>query len=288
MKVVITGASGYIGGALARRFVAAGCEVLGIDRIESPIPSSHRLIRASLNEPVDAEIFRFADLVIHCAHDMSPGSYRRNVDGTRKWADQARECGTRNQLFLTSVSAHRRAPSEYGKAKFELESYFLEKGEHVVRPGLVAGPGGSFAAIVGMLRNRAVVPVPGANKIRLALTDIQTLSQVILNFEKLRKGTCYNLIQPEWPGFWDFAKKVRHHFGVQGMTIPLNVQAAKLVLWVAGVLRFPLPATLNYASFCALEQSQKYGYESSYGILGLPARSVEELLEVYRGGMAER
>jgi nucleoside-diphosphate-sugar epimerase len=288
MKIVITGASGYIGGFLARTFVAAGCEVLGIDRIESSIPSSHRLIRASLNEPMDAEIFRFADLVIHCAHDMSPGSYHRNVNGTRKWADQARECGARNQLFLTSVSAHRQAPSEYGKAKFELETYFLEKKEHVVRPGLVAGPGGSFASIVGMLKNMTVVPVPGANKIKLALTDIQTLSQTILNFEKLKKGTCYNLVQPIWPGFWDFAKKVRHYLGVKGVAIPLNVQVAKLALWVAGALRYPLPATLSYDSFCALEQSQKYGYESSYGVLGLRARSLEELLAVYRGGMEEQ
>jgi nucleoside-diphosphate-sugar epimerase len=286
MKVVITGASGYIGGTLARRFAAAGHEVLGIDRIESPIPSSHRLIQASLNEPVDAEVFRHADLVVHCAHDMLPGSFRRNVDGTRKWANQARECGARNQLFLTSVSAHRCAPSEYGQAKFELESYFMEKGDRVIRPGLVAGPGGSFAAIVSMLRNKAIVPVPGANRIRLALTDIQTLTRVILDFEKLKKGTCYNLIQPDWPGFWDFASKVRRHFGAQGMAIPLNIHAAKLLLWVAGVLRYPLPATLNYASFCALEQSQKYGYESSYGILGLRALSLEELLEVYSGDMS--
>ena len=281
MKVVITGASGYIGGTLAKQFLAKDCEVAGIDRIEASIPGLSRFLLARLNEPAEPGIFANADLVIHCAHDMSPGSFQANITGTQLWARQAKSCGAKNQLFLTSVSSHRQAPSEYGRAKFELERFFLDEGEYVIRPGLVAGPGGSFAAIIRMLRTMAVVPIPGANKIRLALTDIRTLSQVILNFTQLDQGRVYNLIQPHWPGFWDFAREVRRYFGVRGVTVPLNVHAARLLLRAAGVLRLPLSATLNYSSFCALEQSQKYGYESSYDALGLPARSLTQLLEIY-------
>lgn len=283
MKVVITGAAGFIGGSLARRFTDENCDVVGIDRVEPYLPAFSRFVCARLNEKIDPEVFSRADLILHCAHDMSPGSHRTNVDGTRLWAEQARQKGAHNQLFLTSVSAHRQAPSEYGRAKSELESYFLNEGGYVIRPGLVAGPGGSFAALVGMLRSMKVVPIPGANKIRLALTDIEALSQVILNFEQLKKGRVCNLIQPHWPGFLDFAKAVRRCLGIKGAIIPLNVQIAKLVLWVAAKLRFPLPPALNYASFCALEQSQKYGYESSYGDLGLQVRTLEELLELYSG-----
>ncbi len=282
-KVVITGAAGFIGGSLAKRFADENCEVVGIDRIEPSMPAFSRFICARLNEKIDPEVFLRVDLILHCAHDMSPGSYRANVDGTRLWAEQARQRGARSQLFLTSVSAHRQAPSEYGRAKFALESLFLNEGGYVIRPGLVAGPGGSFAALVGMIRTMKVVPIPGANKIRLALTDIGTLSQVILNFEQLKKGSVCNLVQPHWPGLWDFAKAIRRCLGIQGAIIPLNVQTAKLVLWVAGKFRFPLPPTLNYASFCALEQSQRYGYESSYGDLGLQVRTLEELLQLYRG-----
>ena len=281
-KVVITGAAGFIGGSLARRFAHENCEVVGIDRIEPPTSAISRFVSARLNEEIDPEVFLHADLLIHCAHDMSAGSYRANVEGTRLWAEQARRGGTRSQLFLTSVSAHRQSPSEYGRAKFELESWFVNAGEYVIKPGLVAGPGGSFAALVSMIRTMKVVPIPGANKIRLALTDIGTLSQVILNFEHLKKGSVCNLIQPHWPGFLDFAKAIRRCLGIKGTIIPLNVQTAKLALWLAGKIQFPLPPTLNYSSFCALEQSQRYGYESWYGDLGLQVHTTEELLEIYR------
>lgn len=74
MRVFVTGASGYVGGAATRSLVAAGHEVLGLARSEDAV----RRVRAAGGTPVRgsladagllAECARAADGVVHAAFD---------------------------------------------------------------------------------------------------------------------------------------------------------------------------------------------------------------------------
>lgn len=278
MKVVITGVSGFVGSRMAGAFLSRGDTVVGISRSDPKRIDLHRFIRAKLNEKLDATCFEGADLVVHAAHDNTAGTTQTNVKGTLNWFEQAKKNGVRTQLYFTSVSAHPDAPSEYGKVKFQLERFFIEQGERVVRPGLVVGPGGRFGDMVHFLKRLPWAPVLGGNRIRMKLIDILTLSHAILNYEALKKGVVYNLFQPAPVGLLDLAHAIRRRIGVKGPLIPVSVGLSKRLLRL-GEIAGLLPPPMSYANFNALVQSQDYDYVSSYTELGIPSKTLEELLD---------
>src|ERR1700723_1472322 len=94
MRIFITGIGGFLGSALAEHLAARGHEVRGSRRSEM-----------QLGGPFEASVFAGMEVVIHCAHDFTPGARRKNVDGTRAWFDAAAAQGARLQVLLSSYSA---------------------------------------------------------------------------------------------------------------------------------------------------------------------------------------
>src|SRR5579872_294427 len=85
MRVFITGASGYIGNAVAKAFVRAGHRVAGLIRSEK----SAKALRAAEIEPIIGDMGQpesykaaaeHAEVLIQCASDMSAERVKRDAD----------------------------------------------------------------------------------------------------------------------------------------------------------------------------------------------------------------
>ena len=176
MRVLVTGASGFIGGALLRRlsedrsFVPIGA----VRSLARGVPSDIQLVQVdSLGPTTDwKSVVSNIDAIVHTAarvHVMRESSsdplasFRQvNVEGSRRLAEQAAESGVKRLVFLSSIkvngeqtSVHRPfrasddpAPTDaYAISKREAEAAILavaEKSEMeavIVRPPLVYGPG---------------------------------------------------------------------------------------------------------------------------------------------------
>ncbi|MFH1965379.1 MAG: hypothetical protein ABIJ42_07530, partial [Acidobacteriota bacterium] len=234
---------------------------------------------ASLGDPLPEYILHDVELMIHAAHDMAPGTIEKNVIGTKFWHEQAVAAGVRNQLFFTSCSAHAAAPSDYGKAKYQLEKFFLEKQVLILRPGLVLGKGGSYYRLAQFLSKAELVPILGGNAVKTAITQIDVLCQVIKNYKTLQSGKVYNLFQKEMIGLLDMAKTIQAACGNKGRVFPLPVWMSVILLFTAELLGVKLPS--RYSDFMALVKSQKYGYESSYAELDIPEESFAQIVKTY-------
>lgn len=171
-RIAVTGASGVVGGAVARALLARGDEVVAIQRSQAPealIASGARSLRADISADGDllVEALSGCSAVVHAAARVDiTGAWedfeRVNVHGTHQMLEAARRAGVRRFVFVSSPSvAHagyalvgagaatadaERAHGHYSRSKAIAESMALAASDErlavtVIRPHLVWGPG---------------------------------------------------------------------------------------------------------------------------------------------------
>lgn len=126
MRITVTGATGFLGGRLARRLVAEGAEVTGWgrDRHKGAMLEKHGI----RFQPVDLEAAVFphplppSDVVVHAAALSSawgPAArfHAANVEGTERALHLARRMGARRFVFLSSPSVTFSLEDRFGIAE---------------------------------------------------------------------------------------------------------------------------------------------------------------------------
>ena len=212
MKVLVTGASGFLGHATCARLVTQGRDVIGTVRHlpDRPLSGVEYRIVGDLNADTDwRDALTGVDAIIHCAarvHVMRETAadplvaFRAvNVAGTKQLARQAAAAGARQFIYLSSVKvngeggsvAYREtdlpAPQDaYGVSKYETElglrEIAAETGMEVVivRPPLVYGPGvkANFQALMRALVRGIPLPL-GAIHNRRSLVALDNVVDLI-------------------------------------------------------------------------------------------------------------
>lgn len=264
MKVLVTGSSGFIGRALALRLAADGHHVLAGGRAAvSDWPStSGRIesVRLALGGTLPPELLSGLSVVFHLAHDMTPGNGSLNREGTTAWMEQAREAGVPLQVYFSSYSARSDAPSEYGRVKHALERYAQDTiGAVVVRPGLVIGRGGSFGAMLRLMRQWPIVPVPGGN-LQVFITGLPQLIERTVGITSASTRE-YNIFRREPVTLADLLRQAAAvlSLGTTIVSVPVGISAP---LFGAGAI-FSRAVRRQAESLNALRASQSYGYRST-------------------------
>lgn len=167
MRVLVTGASGMLGGAVARHIAAQGHEVRTFQRRASGVVGVQDVL-GSVTSPADvARAVEGMDAVVHLAAKVSlagdPADFDAvNVGGTRSLLAAATDGGVTRFVFISSPSvAHSgasivgadaqpanpgAASGNYARTKAEAELLALAADSErlsvvVIRPHLVWGPG---------------------------------------------------------------------------------------------------------------------------------------------------
>lgn len=115
-RVLLTGASGFIGGALVRALLSSGFNLIACSRRVGNSAESHFVPSPELSGAANwMPLLRGVDVVIHAAgkaHDRRPGIeqqrdlQRINVDGTVTLAKQALASGVGRFIFLSSIGVN--------------------------------------------------------------------------------------------------------------------------------------------------------------------------------------
>ncbi|MGK0362219.1 MAG: UDP-glucose 4-epimerase [Bradymonadia bacterium] len=118
MKVVITGISSILGRHLARRLVARGDTVLGIDRRPWPdAPEGVQTFRADVRKRPAEDVFRLhsPDAMVHLAtvthlNARREQRYRINLGGTRAVFENCARYGVKHAIFVGRHTVYGAAP----------------------------------------------------------------------------------------------------------------------------------------------------------------------------------
>ncbi|HYH47670.1 MAG TPA: NAD-dependent epimerase/dehydratase family protein [Thermoanaerobaculia bacterium] len=259
MRIHLTGATGYIGGALARRLVGSGHEVRATVR---PASDAGKLQAAGIatfpgditDRPSMREAMSGADWVIHCAAELdfdAPLERMRevNVQGSDNVASLAFKLGVGRVLALSSMAAFGGSkegalpatedsppllpfPSRYSATKAGGEAAVREWEKrglrlNVVYPSLVYGPpgkkSGSNALLRALLKGR--IPALVAARRPTSWIYLEDLVEgMVRMMERAQPGRHY-LMTGDVASVRQVAEKVCALGGVRppGLTLPTGV-----------------------------------------------------------------
>ncbi len=289
-RVLITGASGYIGSRLVQSAVTAGLEVVaGVRHPERYPRSDARAAAFDLARADEAErLVGGVDAVIHLAAVIPEGAAVRgaaedvNVEGARALLDAARRHGVRRFVFVSSHSAAADSPTRYGRAKWAIERMLdPRRGEVAVRLGLVCGGPlrGVYGRLARLSRRHRWLPLFGAGAPVYPI-EVGAVCDCLLGLVRCEHppaGTIW-VGRPAPVRFAEFLRVLsRERLGRGVGLIPIPSLAARLACRIAEILPFlpfPIERVRGLLALRPVDTTQWPGPDA----LGVAPRDYRELL----------
>lgn len=197
-RVAVTGATGFIGGAICRYLVSSGYQVRALvrntARATELAQQGIELCNGSLADRSSLDsLVAGASSVVHCAGAVRGATAedfdRVNVTGTMHLIDCL--CAQDNppaMLVLSSLAAREPQLSFYAASKFKLEALLQERAADIrwlaLRPPAVYGPGDRELLPLFRLMAKGVAPVPGSSDARFSMVFVDDLATAVLAWLK--------------------------------------------------------------------------------------------------------
>jgi dihydroflavonol-4-reductase len=257
VHVLITGANGFLGGALLRRLLAAGHRVRGLVRGPPPAPTpspSVEWVRGDVTEPGSLlPALTGVEVVFHLAGirraPRRDAFFAVNAEGTRNVCDASWRCGVRRLVLVGSLAAvgpslpdrpHVEtdpfAPEEwYGESKAEAESIAFGLGQRlevtVARPPRILGPADRENLVFFKLVRRGIRLVIGGGPRPLSVVDVDDVVDllILLSIRAEAVGEAFFCPGPDITTLELIQDQGAEVLGVKTRTLRLSPRALRLL-----------------------------------------------------------
>ena len=316
MKVLVTGASGYIGNKLAHTLAARGKQVHALIRSGDVKklfrhPNITAFIGDVCREDSIAEAIEGCTQVYHVGAKVGAWAkdpsvfYDVNVEGTRKLLDAAIRAGVEKYVFTSTIGVFgpadtvpvtendiRKIPFQidYDRSKKLAEDVVLSyagKGISpvIVSPSRVYGPGKTSSSLAAnaiidtFLRKKITfIPYPGTYKVCFAYVD-DVVNGHILAMEKGRAGETY-ILGGINISYFDFYDQVRRLSKCKGRIITLRRRSVKFLAHLQQVNHKLTGAAIRFPVKSVDHAFSNYAFSSQKAVdeLGYQITPLDEAL----------
>jgi len=307
MKVLITGASGFLGGHMAELFVGSGHDVRGLVRNTSRTELLEKLgveiVRGDLkNHDSLSRAVEGVDVVVHAATTMRgiPQEYvESTVKGTYGLLEAAREAGVRRFVHISSISVYKMQKlsrgqrisedfpyedsqtflTNYSRSKIDAERCALgfacgdEMQVTVLRPGILYGPSGDWKLPrIGYALGKNWFLVIGRGRRLLPVCYVRNCAQAAL-LAAGREGVgggIFNIVDDEVFTQREYLRALKEHVRPRLRRICLPYFLARALGWLSDkVLGLVGRASpLHPAHLVACQRQMAYSNEKAKDMLG--------------------
>ena len=256
MKVVVTGATGFVGRHLVAKLLHDGHAVTALAHrraIQDDFEGRVAIVRGSIDDHeklVDA--FSGADAVWHLVGIISESrtaTFESTVvQGTRNVVEASRKADVKWLGFMSAMGTAAQAPSRYHQTKFAAEQAVAESGIDfvILRPSVIFGPGDGFVSmLVSMLKRTPVVPVIGDGRYRLQPVFIEDLVEAAGQslVSDLALGQRIDIGGPEKLEYLQILDIIMKVLGLHRPLVHVPVGLMKLMVSLMEKINIPIPLT---------------------------------------------
>ncbi|MEX0993260.1 MAG: NAD(P)-dependent oxidoreductase [Solirubrobacterales bacterium] len=282
MKLLVTGASGFLGGPTCAELVRRGHDVTALVRRPGSEPENVNAVAGELDDRdslVRALSAHPPDCVVHLAAENGAQRSARkvervNVEGTKNLLHACRSDGEPRFVFTSTVvtgnargellTERSELPVQtvYGRSKQEGERLVRESGLDwaIVRPSHVYGPGGWYVSeFVKRLRSPGRFAVIGTGKNLWDVVHVDDVATAISDaVERAPAGSLYHVVDDSPTTFYDFIALTARELGVGS---PRRIPA-----WLArlGAGSDPVAAVVRSARSSNAHIKEELGWRPSY------------------------
>ena len=266
--ILVTGASGFVGGHTVPALLAAGHRVVAL--VRGPAAGETVLARLPAADRTnvelrDGDVTRPAtlgpamvgvDAVVHLVaipRDFNGGADLRqvNTEGTRAVVAAMAETGVRRLVHMGALGVVDDPRLHYASSKARAEALVRASGLDwtILKPSLQFGPGDGFFNIIASLvrLSPGVVPVPGDGTSRfqpIYVGDVATIIVRTLGDPGTVGGT-FELGGPRYWTYREITQEVLNALGKRRAILPMPVPLIRLVARTAELVHLPFPVATD-------------------------------------------
>ncbi len=271
MNVLVTGATGFVGGAVVCKLIDDGSDAVraAVRQLSDKLPDAvAQLCVGDLAAGTSyTQALQGVDVVIHAAarvHVMSDDAtdplteFRKvNVDGTLNLARQAARAGVKRFIFISSIKVNGEETGNqpfrpddnidtkdpYGLSKWEAEQGLFKLAEEtgmevvVIRPPLIYGPGvkANFEKMIGWVNKGVPLPLGSVHNQR-SLLALDNLVSFILHcmYHPNAANEVFLIADAEDVSTTELLRKVAHALGKKACLLPVPEQLMRMLARLLG------------------------------------------------------
>ena len=284
MKVLVTGATGFLGSRVAavareqghsvRALLRSGSDLAGLSLPPECIFTGDVRDPASLQGAASA-----IDATTSSAAANLEESRATNAGGTSNLIEEAIRSGNPRWIQISTMSAHPGSTSVYGRTKLEADEIVRASplAWTILRPSIIYGPGnrGMIAKTVRTARKLPIMPVIGSGMERVRPVYVDDVARAALACiaNSATIGKTYMIGGKEEFTLNEFLRRLTQAYGIGRPLVHLPIPVALLIARILGRLSGNPPLTVD--NVLGVKEARDVGIESAIAGFGFDPISLE-------------